>query len=70
MSWHSCSEMFYNCNNLVKVQDKFYSSKLDEYCYSYMFSGCTSLTKTPQLPSLELANYCYLYMFQNCTSLA
>jgi hypothetical protein len=35
----------------------------------YMFSGCTSLTTAPNLPSTALGTYCYSYMFQGCTSL-
>ena len=39
------------------------------YCYSYMFRGCTSLTAAPSLPATTLANYCYSSMFYGCTSL-
>ena len=39
------------------------------YCYSYMFQDCTSLTAAPSLPATTLANYCYSAMFQGCTSL-
>lgn len=39
------------------------------YCYEYMFYGCTSLTKAPSLPATTLAPYCYSEMFYNCTSL-
>ena len=39
------------------------------FCYAYMFYGCTSLTQAPALPATTLANYCYQQMFQNCTSL-
>jgi predicted nucleic acid-binding Zn-ribbon protein len=45
------------------------ASELSEYCYSYMFSGCTSLTVAPELPATTLAEYCYDHMFYNCTSL-
>ena len=38
-------------------------------CYSYMFSGCTSLTQAPVLPATTLADYCYFNMFSGCTSL-
>ena len=40
-----------------------------DYCYSYMFEGCTSLTTAPALPATTLANYCYTYMFNGCTNL-
>ena len=39
------------------------------YCYSYMFNGCTSLTTAPELPATTLAERCYNSMFQGCTSL-
>ena len=34
-----------------------------------MFSGCTSLTITPDLPATTLASSCYSSMFSGCTSL-
>ena len=40
-----------------------------DYCYAYMFYGCTSLTQAPALPATTLAPYCYEYMFCDCTSL-
>lgn len=38
-------------------------------CYSYMFSGCTSLTSSPTLPATTLAVRCYGNMFYGCTGL-
>ena len=40
-----------------------------DYCYSYMFYGCTNLTAAPSLPATTLAESCYSYMFYGCTSL-
>ena len=40
-----------------------------EYCYRYMFEGCTSLTTAPELPATTLANSCYNNMFKDCTAL-
>ena len=40
-----------------------------DYCYYYMFDGCTSLTTAPELPATTLANYCYRNMFNGCTGL-
>ena len=37
-----------------------------DYCYSYMFYGCTSLTAAPSLPATTLASSCYSGMFQDC----
>ena len=39
------------------------------YCYKYMFQGCTALTTAPALPATTLTNSCYQYMFEGCTSL-
>ena len=36
-----------------------------DYCYSFMFYGCTSLTQAPALPATTLADNCYYSMFQN-----
>jgi hypothetical protein len=33
------------------------------YCYYYMFNGCTSLTTAPSLPATTLSDYCYEGMF-------
>lgn len=40
-----------------------------DYCYAYMFQGCTSLTSIPALPATTLATGCYNSMFADCTSL-
>ena len=40
-----------------------------DYCYSYMFTDCSYLTKAPALPATTLAYYCYSHMFSNCSSL-
>ena len=45
------------------------ATTLADYCYTYMFADCTSLTTAPKLPATTLANNCYNSMFQGCTSL-
>ena len=45
------------------------ATTLADYCYSSMFSGCTGLTKAPELPATTLATNCYNSMFFGCTSL-
>ena len=45
------------------------ATKVADYCYYGMFSGCTNLTTPPDLPATTIANYCYSYMFYGCTSL-
>lgn len=42
---------------------------LGDWCYAYLFSGCTSLTTAPKLPATTLMDYCYYSMFSGCTSL-
>jgi len=42
---------------------------LDDYAYTSMFRGCTSLVTAPELPATTLATSCYNAMFFGCTSL-
>ena len=42
---------------------------LTDYCYNYMFRGCTGLTTAPALPATTLATSCYSFMFEDCSSL-
>jgi hypothetical protein len=53
-----------NAHNLILP-----ATTLAAFCYSGMFSGCTSLVSTPKLPATTLAEGCYLDMFGGCTSL-
>ncbi len=39
------------------------------YCFYSLFSDCSLLTKTPELPAATLATCCYEKMFEGCTSL-
>ena len=62
--------LFRDCTGIQEVSETFLpATTLANYCYSYMFYGCTSLTTAPELPATTLANYCYSYMFYGCTSL-
>ncbi len=45
------------------------SMSMSGYCFSYMFSGCTSLTTAPELPATSLTEDCYEGMFSGCTGL-
>ena len=42
------------------------ATALKPYCYRALFSGCTTLTKAPELPATTLAAGCYWYMFDKC----
>lgn len=45
------------------------ATTLAKDCYSFMFRGCTALTKAPELPATTLAQGCYANMFYDCTAL-
>ena len=62
--------LFYNNKFIVDASNlRLPYTTLANYCYYYMFSGCTSLTTAPALPATTLADYCYHGMFKGCTSL-
>ena len=42
---------------------------LTDWCYYFMFDGCSSLTIAPALPATTLAKDCYTAMFSQCTNL-
>ena len=64
------ASMFQNVSNLVSAEKlALPATTLADYCYSYMFQGCTALTDAPALPATTLTNYCYSYMFSGCTAL-
>ena len=64
------SGAFYNCTSIVSVAPDFLpATTLTEYCYEFMFFGCTSLTTAPELPATTLASYCYQQMFDGCSKL-
>ena len=56
------------CNHATKAL-LLPATTLSDYCYQYMFSGCTNLTTAPALPATTLASHCYAGMFNNCTGL-
>jgi len=45
------------------------ATTLAQFCYQYMFRGCTNLTTAPELPATTLNTNCYAFMFEGCTSL-
>ena len=63
--------LFYQ-NTYLRNANKLYLGNyatLTDWCYYYMFRGCTSLTQAPALPATTMASGCYSGMFQDCTSL-
>lgn len=62
--------LFENNSTLKEVSDLVLpAATLNEYCYEYMFSDCTSLTTAPELQATTLTVACYRGMFYNCTNL-
>ena len=41
----------------------------NESCFRYLFGGCASLTKAPELPATTLSKACYMGMFSRCSRL-
>ena len=63
-------KLFYNCNKIVEASANFLpATNLNQNCYQYMFSGCTSLVTAPELPATKLYDKSYASMFYGCTSL-
>ena len=61
-----------NVNSLLEEDEetaRTMSLENRQFCYAYLFSGCTALTTAPELPATTLAYGCYAMMFQGCTSL-
>ena len=68
-----CNYCFYKLFSQSSVKtvssDFLPATTLKNYCYSWMFSECTSLTQAPELHTTTLANGCYDSMFSLCTAL-
>lgn len=61
--------MFKNCSGLTDASNLIFPSGVNNSCYHSMFSGCTNLIATPELPATELARACYYHMFEGCEKL-
>lgn len=55
--------------DITTLLNKNWTNTLSKWCFSNLFSGCSALTKAPELPATTLADWCYYYMFNNCTNL-
>lgn len=63
-------KLFYNCTAIKSISETFLPAMaLSNYCYGYMFYGCSNLTNAPNLPSQTLVGSCYYQMYYGCTSL-
>ena len=62
--------LFFNQASLHDASElKLSTNRLSNDCYMDMFSDCTSLINTPELPATVLDMGCYWGMFYGCTSL-
>lgn len=62
--------LFLNCDKLTEAKDLLLpSTRLNKYCYSSMFRGCTGLKTMPLLGALNVPEGGYEQMFYDCTSL-
>ncbi len=69
-STYTFYHLFNNCTGLTDASELLLpATTLTNYCYEYMFWGCTNLTAAPELPATTLAENCYSCMFTGCTSL-
>ncbi len=63
-------KLFYNCSAIKGVSKTFIPAMaLSNYCYGYMFYGCTNLVGAPDLPAQTLTSNCYYNLYYNCSSL-
>ena len=69
MTAQGFQSLFYGCTNLKEPPKKLAATTLAQYCYRYMFKGCTSLQQAPVLPARTLAPNCYEEMFNGCVTL-
>ena len=64
------NKLFANSKGITGIYNKFLPATiLTDYCYHYMFYGCTSLKNAPELPATTLATNCYSFMFDGCSDL-
>lgn len=68
-SYRSCYGMFSNCLNLTNAPELNLTG-MGEYAFSYMFIGCTSLTKAmKEINTTTISRYGCSDMFRGCSSL-
>ena len=63
-------KLFYNCTSILYISSTFLPAmSISNYCYGYMFYGCSNLIDAPDLPALTLVSSCYYNMYNRCSSL-
>ncbi len=65
------TRLFNGCAKLISSEDLLLpATTLTANCYYFMFSGCTSMTKTvKKLPATTLKGGCYFRMYNACSAL-
>lgn len=63
------SYAFKGCSSLISAPMTLSDILIHANQYKSMFDGCTSLTKAPKLPAMNMSPSCYEQMFVNCKSL-
>lgn len=63
-SINGSAECYGNIQSMIN-----YSNSCSTYCFYNLFRNCTTLTKSPKLPIIELADFCYYNMFYGCSGL-
>lgn len=58
-----------NPGSLKYGEETYGDEPLADYCYRYLFKGCTGLMSAPELPATTLVENCYGGMFYGCTKL-
>lgn len=62
--------LFYNNKTIIDASRlRLKATTLTQYCYYYMFNGCSNLVYAPEIEATTVALYCCYYMFYNCTKL-
>jgi len=57
--------LFKNCAVISDASELLLpATTLADYCYGFMFYGCSKLNAAPELPATTLATRCYGYMFK------
>lgn len=66
-----CFRYFFNNCSIVEVDKNTlgHFTALSTGCFADLFTNCTSLTKTPDLPYMTLAGECYKNLFNECRAL-
>ena len=70
MPCNNCFDALFYQTSITSAGDlELPATTLTDYCYEYIFAGCTSLVSAPALTATTMKDYCYQAMFDGCTSL-